>query len=33
MAKVLDGNYCDKSKPTANKINRNDYDDGDQVPW
>ena len=33
MAKVLDGNYCDKSKSTANKINRNDYDNGDQVPW
>lgn len=33
MAKVLDGNYCDKTKTVANKINRNDYDNGDQVPW
>lgn len=33
MAKVLDGNYCDKTKTSANKINRNDYDNGDQVPW
>jgi predicted phage replisome organizer len=33
MAKVLDGNYCDKSKASANKINRNDYDNGDQLPW
>jgi predicted phage replisome organizer len=33
MAKVLDGNYCDKTKAVANKINRNDYDNGDQVPW
>ena len=33
MAKVLDGNYCDKSKASASKINRNDYDNGDQLPW
>lgn len=32
MAKVLDGNYCDRNK-AANQINRNDYDNGDQVPW
>ena len=33
MAKVLDGNYCDRNKAAANHINRNDYDNGDQVPW
>lgn len=33
MAKVLDGNFCDKNKVAANHINRNDYDNGDQVPW
>ena len=33
MAKVLDGNYCDRNKAVAHQINRNDYDDGDQVPW
>ncbi|MBR5874518.1 MAG: phage replisome organizer N-terminal domain-containing protein [Oscillospiraceae bacterium] len=33
MAKVLDGNYCDKRKAAANQINPNDYDNGDQVPW
>lgn len=33
MAKVLDGNYCDRNKAAAHQINRNDYDNGDQVPW
>lgn len=33
MAKVLDGNYCDRNKAPANKINRDDYDNGVQVPW
>lgn len=33
MAKVLDGNYCDRRKAPANQINRDDYDNGDQVPW
>ncbi len=33
MAKVLDGNYCDRNKAVAHQINRNDYDNGDQVPW
>jgi len=33
MAKVLDGYYCDRNKAQANQINRDDYDNGDQVPW
>ena len=33
MAKVLDGNYCDRNKAGAHPINRNNYDNGDQVPW
>jgi predicted phage replisome organizer len=33
MAKVLDGNYCDRSKAPANHINRDDYENGDQLPW
>jgi hypothetical protein len=37
MAKVLDGNYRDKSKTTnkipIGQINRDDYDNGTQVPW
>ena len=36
MAKVLDGNYCDKRSAKGSpisQINRNDYDNGDQVPW
>jgi predicted phage replisome organizer len=33
MAKVLDGNYCDRNKTPANKINRDDYENGDQLPW
>jgi predicted phage replisome organizer len=39
MAKVLDGNYSDKKRNTngyqspARQINRDDYDNGDQVPW
>lgn len=33
MAKVLDGNYCDRNKTAAKQINRDDYDNGDQVPW
>lgn len=33
MAKVLDGNFCDRNKVSSHQINRNDYDNGDQVPW
>ena len=39
MAKVLDGNYSDKKRSaagyqtSARQINRDDYDNGDQVPW
>lgn len=33
MAKVLDGNYCDRSKTPAHQINRDDYENGDQLPW
>ena len=39
MAKVLDGNYSDKKRnaagyqTSARQINRDDYDNGDQVPW
>jgi len=33
MAKVLDGNYCDRNKGVSNRVNSNDYDNGDQVPW
>ena len=37
MAKVLDGNYRDKpqttSKTPIGQINRNDYENGDQLPW
>lgn len=37
MAKVLDGNFRDKSKATKRpqvvQINRDDYDNGDQLPW
>ena len=39
MAKVLDGNYSDKKRNTSGyqsaskQINRDDYDNGDQVPW
>ena len=37
IAKVLDGNYRDKSRATSRtpigQIDRNDYDNGTQVPW
>lgn len=37
MAKVLDGNYRDKAKAARKtpigQINRDDYDNGTQVPW
>ena len=37
MAKVLDDNFRDKSKtakrPQVVHINRDDYDNGDQLPW
>lgn len=33
MAKVLDGNYCDRNKVGTHQINPNDYDTGDQLPW
>lgn len=33
MAKVLDGNYCDRNKVGTHQINPNDYDNGDQLPW
>ena len=32
MAKVLDGNYCDRNKAPVNQIKREDYD-ADQLPW
>ena len=32
MAKVLDGNYCDRRKAPSNQIRREDYD-ADQLPW
>ena len=33
MAKVLDGNYCDRNKAPSKQINRDDYENGDQLPW